>query len=81
MNYSIKVTPNRPELHPHDELNNAAATYKETLNTLDFFGFLPNYNLTGIYGEETDTHTVTIEEAGEVAAEPKEKRVRTKKVI
>ncbi len=81
MNYRVIVTPNRPETHPQSEFNNENATYKETLNTLDFFGFLPNYNLTGVYGEETDTHTVTIEEAGEVAAEPKAKRVRTKKVI
>jgi hypothetical protein len=81
MKYSIKVTPNRPELHAHDELNNTAATYKETLETLDFFGFAPNYELAGTYGEETDTHTVEIEEAGEVAAKPKAKRVRTKKVI
>jgi len=79
MKYNIKVTPNSTELHPHSELNNSAATYKETLNTLDFFGFAPNYNLTGTYGEETDTHTVVIAEAGEVAATPKVKRVRTKK--
>ena len=81
MKYSIKVTPNSPETHPHDEINNTAATYKETLNTLEIFGFAPNYNLTGTYGEETDTHTVTIAEAGEVAATPKAKRVRTKKAI
>jgi hypothetical protein len=85
MKYSIKVTPNSPEFHPHSELNNTAATYKETLETLDFFGFAPNYNLTGTYGEETDTHTVVIddstptiiEEAGEV--KPKVKKVRAKK--
>ena len=65
MKYNIKVTPNSPENHPHSELNNSAATYQETLNTLDFFGFAPNYNLTGTYGEETDTHTVVIEEVGE----------------
>jgi hypothetical protein len=79
MKYNIKVTPNSPEMHPHSELNNSAATYKETLSTLDFFGFAPNYNLTGTYGEETDTHTVVIAEAGENAAQPKAKRVRAKK--
>ena len=80
MKYSIKVTPNSPETHPHDELNNAAATYKETLDTLDFFGFAPNYELAGTYGEETDTHTVIIEQEG-LEVKPKKKRLRTKPTL
>ena len=72
MKYNIKVTPNSPELHPHSDLNNSAATYEETLNTLDFFGFAPNYNLTGPYGEIWNTHTVVIEEVSE-EVKPKSK--------
>jgi hypothetical protein len=82
MKYNIKVTPNRADVHPHDELNNIDATYRETLDTLDLFGFAPNYELVGTYGEETDTHTVIIkEDLGELIEKPKAKRVRTKKVI
>jgi hypothetical protein len=81
MEYKIKVTPNRADVHPHKALNNESATYKETLEILSLFNFAPNYELAGTYGEETDTHTVTIEEAKEVATEPKAKRVRTKKVL
>lgn len=60
--FKIVVKPNNKETHPHKELNNENATAKEVQNALDLFGFVPNHDLIGEYGEKTDTHTVTVTE-------------------